>query len=88
MLLLFIDLLDLIKKGILEGERCLYNVFLIVYIADILLGLKVTETGNAGAYLSGLIVLIGNPLHPELENPTRSLISVLRGTDKSLFAHN
>lgn len=41
--------------------------FLIVYIADILLGLKVTETGNAGAYLSGLIVLIGTPLTSRAE---------------------
>lgn len=48
MLLLFIDLLDLIKKGILEGERCLYSVFLIAYVADILLGLKVTKQAMLG----------------------------------------
>lgn len=64
--------------------QCFFNCIYCRYFV----GSESDRNRHAWAYLSGLIVLIGTPLHPELEKPIHSLISVLRGTDKSLFAHN
>lgn len=50
-----------------------------------LLGLKGTEKQvMLGPYILGLTLPVGSLLHPELEKPTHCLISVLRGSGKSL----